>query len=173
VATAVRHDLLGCDGFRVESERGLIGWVEEAWLGPSHDPAALAIRTVDGRRGLLLASEVESVAAERELVHMDRHGRLLELGVPQFETAALGGEPIVAASWHTTGLTLEPPPPPGLLLRALLRVRPWRLSAPPRPLAERPLWQSVAVFYTCVALIVGLLIGLDFLVARLAAGSPY
>jgi hypothetical protein len=173
VATAVRHDLLGCDGFRVESEGGLIGWIEEAWLGPSHDPAALAIRTVDGRRGLLLATEVESVAPERELVYMDREGRLLELGVPQFESAALGGEPIVAASWHTTGLTLEPPPTPGPVQRALLRVRPWRLSAPPRPLAERPLWQTLAVVYACLVLIVGLLIGLDFLAARLASGSPY
>jgi hypothetical protein len=173
VATAVRHDLLGCDGFRVEDERGLIGWVEETWLGPSRDPAALAIRTVDGRRGLLLASEVESVVAERELVHIARKGRLLELDVPRFETASVVGEPIVAASWHTTGLTLEPPPPLGPVQRALLRVRPWRLAAPPAPVADRPLWQLVAVLYTCLALIVGLVIGLSFLAARLIAGSPY
>jgi uncharacterized membrane-anchored protein YhcB (DUF1043 family) len=39
--------------------------------------------------------------------------------------------------------------------------------------AERPLWQIVAMLYTCLALIVGLVIGLSFLAARLAAGSPY
>ena len=173
MSTAVRHDLLGCDGFRVESERGLIGWVEEIWLGPSREPAALAIRTVDGRRGLLLASEVRSVVAERELVHMVREGQLLELDVPRFETASVAGEPLVAASWRTTGLTLEPPPPPGPVQRLLLSLRPWRLASPPVPLAERPLWQIVAILYICLALIVGLVIGLSFLAARLVAGSPY
>ena len=174
MVTALRHDLLGCDGFRLEAEQGLIGWVEETWLGPSREAAALAVRTVDGRRGLLLGSEVEWVEAERELVHMAREGRLLELDHPRFETASVDGDRIVAASWHTTGLTLEPPAPPGPpVQRALLRVRPWRLAAPPVPVAERPLWQIVAMLYTCLALIVGLVIGLSFLAARLAAGSPY
>jgi hypothetical protein len=173
MATVARHDLLGCDGFRVESEQGLIGWVEETWLGPSRNPAALAIRTTDGRRGLLLAHEVELVATERELVHMAGGGRLLELEMPRFEEASVDGRPTVAASWHTTGLTLEPPQPPGAVQRALLSVRPWRLAAPPTPVAERPLWQIVAMLYTCLALIVGLVIGLSFLVARLVAGSPY
>jgi hypothetical protein len=173
MAIAVRHDLLGCDGFRVESEHGLIGWVEETWLGPARDPDALAIRTVDGRRGLLLADEVESVVAERELVHMAGDGRLLELDVPRFETASADGRTILAASWHTTGVTLEPPRPPGPVQRALLSVRPWRLAAPPTPMAERPLWQIVAVLYICLALIVGIVIGLSFVAARLFAGSPY
>jgi hypothetical protein len=173
VATAVRHDLLGCDGFRVECGRGLIGWVEEAWLGPSGEPAALAIRMIDGRRGLLLASEVEYVISERELIHMAGEGRLLELDAPRFEAASADGESIAAASWHTTGQTLEPPPPPGLLQRTLLGVRPWRLAQPPTPAGERPLWQLVAILYTCLALIVGLVIGLSFLAARVFAGSPY
>lgn len=173
MATAVRHDLLGTDGFRVESDAGLIGWVEEAWLGPAREPAALAIRTIDGRRGLLLAREVESVIADHESIHIVGDGRLLELDVPRFETASRVGEPIVAASWRTTGQTLEPPPPPGLAQRALLTVRPWRLAPPPRPGSEQPLWQLVLVLYTCLALIVGLVIGLSFLAARLFAGSPY
>jgi hypothetical protein len=173
MATAVRHDLLGCDGFRVESGHGLIGWVEETWLGPARQPAALAIRTVDGRRGLLLAPEVESVVAERELVQMACDGRLLELDLPRFETASLAGEPIVGASWHTTGQTLEPPPPLGPVQRALLSLRPWRLAAPPTPLADRPLWQIVAILYVCLALIVGFVIGASFLAARLFADSPY
>lgn len=173
MATTVRHELLGCDGFRIESDQGLIGWVEETWLGSSREPAAFAIHLVDGRRGLLLASEVESVVAERELVHMNDHGRLLELDVPRFESASLAGGPVVAASWHTTGVTLEPPAPPGPVQRALLSVRPWRLAAPPTPVADRPLWQLVAILYTSLALIVGLVIGLAFLAARLVAGSPY
>jgi hypothetical protein len=173
MATAVRHDLLGCDGFRVESERGLVGWVEETWLGPSDEPGALAVRTLDGRRGLLLAADLELVRPERELVHMAGDGRLLELDVPHLETASLDGRPIVAASWHTTGLTLDPPPPPGPMQRALLSVRPWRLAAPPTPLSERPIWQTVAVLYACLALIVGLVIGLSFLAARIFAGSAY
>jgi uncharacterized protein YneF (UPF0154 family) len=40
-------------------------------------------------------------------------------------------------------------------------------------MAERPLWQIVAVLYICLALIVGLVIGLSFVAARLFAGSPY
>src|SRR6266567_263919 len=68
MATVVLDRLLGCDGFRVESPEGLLGWVEEAWLGPSREPTALAIRTIDGRRGLLVAGEIETVVLERELV---------------------------------------------------------------------------------------------------------
>jgi hypothetical protein len=173
VATAVRHDLLGCDGFRVESRRGLVGWVEEAWLGASNEPSALALRTLDGRRGLLLAEEVEFVARERELVHMAGDGRLLELDVPGFESASVDGRHIVTASWHTTGLTLDPPQPPGPVQRALLSVRPWRLAAPPQPMSERPFWQIVVVLYACLAVIVGLVIGLSFLAARIFAGNPY
>jgi hypothetical protein len=100
-------------------------------------------------------------------------GRLLELDVPRCEASPATGEPIVAASWHTTGQTLEPPPPPGPVQRALLSVRPWRLAAPPTPVGDRPLWQLVAVLYACVAVIVGVVIGLSFLAARLIAGSPY
>jgi hypothetical protein len=173
VAIAVRHDLLGCDGFRVESRRGLVGWVEEAWFGPADEPAALAIRTLDGRRGLLLAQEVELVARERERVHMAGDGRLLELDVPHLESTTAEGRPIVTASWHTTGLTLDPPAPPGPVQRALLNVRPWRLAAPPEPMAERPFWQIVLVLYSCLAVIVGLVIGLSFLAARIFAGTPY
>jgi hypothetical protein len=169
VATAVRYDLLGCDGFRLESIEGLIGWVEETWLGPSREPAALAIRTLDGRRGLLLADDVRAVAPESDRVLMRDAGRLLELDVPR--VSPLGQS--LAASWKTTGRTLEPPAPPGPLQRALLMVRPWRLAPPPRPGAERPLWQTVTALYICLALIVGLVIGLSFLAARLVTGSPY
>jgi hypothetical protein len=171
MATVVPERLLGCDGFRVESPEGLLGWVEEAWLGPSREPTALAIRTIDGRRGLLAAEEIETVILERELVVMRRSGRLLELDVPHVEIASVQGAPVVSASWQTTGQLLEPPLPPGPVRRALLVLRPWRLAPPPRPEAERPLWQLVAVLYTSLALIVGLVIGLAFLAARLVTGN--
>jgi hypothetical protein len=164
VATVVRHELLGCDGFRVESQRGLLGWVEEAWLGASQEPAALAIRTLDGRRGLLLAEEVEVVHPDSELVLIIDGGRLLELDVPRMSDGSANG---LAASWATTGRTLEPPAPPGLLQRALLTVRPWRLAPPPKHEAERPIWQTVVVLYACLAVIVGLVTGLAFLAASL------
>jgi hypothetical protein len=170
MATVVPDRLLGCDGFCVDSPEGLLGWVEETWLGPSREPTALAIRTIDGRRGLLVAGEIETVVSERELVVMRRGGRLLELDVPRVEVASVDGAAVVSASWQTTGEMLELPPPPGPMRRALLAFRPWRLAPPPRPDAERPLWQTVAVLYTSLALIVTLLIGLAFLVARLMTG---
>ena len=33
MATSVRHELAGCEGFRLESPQGLAGWIEETWLG--------------------------------------------------------------------------------------------------------------------------------------------
>ena len=171
MATVVLDRLLGCDGFRVESPEGLLGWVEEAWLGPSREPTALAIRTIDGRRGLLVAGEIETIILEDELVVMRRGGRLLELDVPHVEKALVEGVAVLSASWETTGEVLEPPLPPGPLQRALLALRPWRLAPPPRPEAERPLWQLVAVLYMSLALIITLVIGLAFLVARLVTGN--
>jgi hypothetical protein len=171
MAVVVPDHLFGCDGFRVESREGLLGWVEEAWLGPSGAPVALAIRTIDGRRGLLVGEEIETVVLEHELVVMRRGGRLLELDVPHAEIASVDGTPVVSASWQTTGEVLEPPRPPGPIRRALLALRPWRLAPPPRPDAERPLWQMVAVLYTSLALIVAFVIGLSFLVARLVTGN--
>jgi hypothetical protein len=78
----------------------------------------------------------------------------------------------LAASWCSTGKPLEPmPEPPGAVDRALLAIRPWRLAPPPRPAAERPLLVQVAVLYTSLAVIVLFVIGLCFMIARLATGS--
>ncbi len=122
MATVVRHKLAGCEGFRVESAHGLLGWVEETWLGSAGEPAALAVRTIDGRDGLLLAEDVESVLAESELLLMTSGSRLLELDLPRIEPSNNG----LVASWRTTGEVLEPPDPPGAMERALLAIRPWR-----------------------------------------------
>jgi hypothetical protein len=168
VATVVQPELGACEGFRVESSRGLLGWVEETWLGSAGEAAALAIRTTDGRDGLLLSEDVEAVARESELVVMREEGRLLELDLPRLQAPATDG---LVAIWRTTGEPLDPPEPPGILQRALLAIRPWRLAPPPRRAAERPLWQLLVLLYTAVVLIVGLVIGLSFLIALLVTGN--
>jgi hypothetical protein len=169
MATVALSHLSGCEGFRLESPDGLLGWIEEAWLGPSDEPAALAIRTVDGRDGLLLVEDVESVARDSELVLMRPGARLLELDPPR-----LDGSNGLSAHWSTTGDPLDPQPePPGALDRALLAIRPWRLAPPPQPGAKLPLWQQIIVLYTGLALVVTLVIGISFLVAWIATGTAY
>jgi hypothetical protein len=165
MTTVVRHDLLGCEGFRLESAEGLVGWIEEPWLGPGDEPAALAVRTTDGREALLLAEDVMHVAPESELVRMREGARLLELDVPRLEKAPHDG---FSASWRTTGRVLEPPEPPGIGARILLSARPWRLAPPHRPEAERPFWVTLVVAYAVLTAVVALLIGLDLLAAALA-----
>ena len=169
MATVLRHELAGCEGFRLESPEGLIGWVEETWLDASGEPVALAIRTVDGRDGLLLAEDVDHVDPDSEQLDMRAGASLLELEAPRVETASSNG---LAASWRTTGAPLEPPPePPGAVDRALLAIRPWRLAPPPRPGIERPMWLQIAVLYSALAVIVVAVIGICFLIAWLATGS--
>jgi hypothetical protein len=166
VATVVPHELSRCEGFRLEGPQGLLGWVEETWLGESDTPVALAIRTTDGRDGLLLADDAELVNRDCESLKMRAGARLLELDMPRVDTASSNG---LVASWRTTGAPLEPlPKPPGAVDRALLAIRPWRL-APPLPTgAERPVWQQLTVLYTGLAVIVGLVIGVCFLAAHFA-----
>jgi len=168
MAIAVRHDLRGCEGFRLESPNGLAGWVEETWLGAADEPVALVIRLIDGRDGLLLAEDVETVSSENERLTMSPGTRLLELELPHVETLSADG---MSASWRTTGATLELPERPDVVSRALLAVRPWRLAPPPRAWSQRPAWVTVLALYVAIALIVALLIGLDFLVAKLVTGS--
>jgi hypothetical protein len=168
MAIAVRRDLRGCEGFRLESPQGIAGWVEETWLGASDEPVALVIRLIDGRDGLLLAEDVETVSRKHERLTMSPGTRLLELELPHVETSSADG---MSASWRTTGAPLELPERPDVVSRALLAIRPWRLAPPPRPWSERPAWVTVLALYVAIALIVGLLIGLDFLVAKLVTGS--
>jgi hypothetical protein len=173
MATVPMESLLECDGFRIESPDGLLGWVEETWLGPGCEPTALAVRTVDGRRALLVARELDRVVPESGFLVVRRGARLLELDVPRVELEPADGAPVVSASWRTTGETLEPPTPPGILGRTWLAFRPWRLAPPPRNEAERPLLELVAILYTVVAVLVMLVIALAFLIAWIAAGRAY
>jgi hypothetical protein len=155
VSTALRHQLQDCDGFRVESPDGVLGWIEETWLGPTHEPAALAIKTADGRRGLLLADDIETVVAGNELVLARSDGRVLELDVPRVEAAATAP---LSASWRTTGEVLALDPGSG---RSGARG------------TERPLWEVVAILYAALALIVCLVMALAFLASYLASGWVY
>lgn len=168
MAIALGHDLRGCEGFRLESSQGITGWVEETWLGAGDEPVALVIRLIDGRDALLLGEDVGTISREHERLTMSPGAGLLELELPHVETSSADG---MSASWRTTGVTLELPERPDVVSRALLGIRPWRLAPPPRAWSERPAWVTVLALYITIALIVGLLIGLDFLVAKLVTGS--
>ncbi|TMM10689.1 MAG: hypothetical protein E6F98_12280 [Actinobacteria bacterium] len=159
MATVSHHVLLGCDGFCVETADGPIGWVEEAWLGPDEDPAALALHLVDGRRGLLLADDVEAVASERESVRARDGARLLQLGTPHLVRDG-------AASWEATGELVAAAS--GLPDQAVLELRPWRL----RP-ARASEWRPIAVLLPALALLIALEIALAFTIAYLVTGRAY
>jgi hypothetical protein len=71
----------------------------------------------------------------------------------------------LAASWATTGAVVHPEPP---RRRSALR-----LVLPHSAVAERPLWQLIAILYTGVSLVVLFVISLVFLVSWLVGGAPY
>ncbi len=174
MATVASGRLLGCDGFRVESARGLLGWVEETWLGETGEPAAVALRLVDGRRGLLLAQDVEAVVDESGELVVAEQARVLALDAPHVERVVTNGaRPLVAASWTTTGGLLEPPQPPGIFAHALLALRPWRLTSPRAHPSELPVWKAAAILLSALALLVAFEITLAFLVAYLVTGRAY
>jgi hypothetical protein len=159
MATMSHHALLECDGFCVETAEGPVGWVEEAWLGPDEEPAALALHLVDGRRGLLLVDDVESVLPERECVRAGDGARLLALGAPHLVRDG-------AASWETTGELVRTPA--GLPGQAVLELRPWRL----RP-ARSGDWRPIALLLPRLALLIAFEIALAFTVAYLVTGRAY
>jgi hypothetical protein len=162
------------DGFRIESDDGLLGWVEETWLGAEDEPNALALRLLDGRRALVLATDIESVVPEREYVSVRGGARMLELAAPQIERLALdGGPPRITASWQTTGELIRPPKPPGKLRHALLELRPWRLAPPPAPSGEQSVGKALIVMLPLLGLLIALEITLAFVVAYLVTGRAY
>ncbi len=101
--TAVAQ-LQSCDGFSVEGLEGLIGWVEETWLDDSGHPAALAVRTSDGRRAPLLTDAVRAIDPDTQQVIVAAHLELKELDSPRIASA----DSTVTASWRTTGAVVEP-----------------------------------------------------------------
>jgi hypothetical protein len=99
------------EDFAVESPDGMIGRVEEIWLGPAGEPRALALRTRDGRRALLLDEDVLAVDRERHRVVVGRPPELMELDAPRLDSTRSGG---LAATWSTTGEVVRPAPRPPL-----------------------------------------------------------
>jgi len=160
--------LAGTDGYVVESTEGDLGWVEEVWVGDANEPGALAVRTTDGRHGLLLSEDVLAVDREYHWVVVCPEPVLLELDSPRMvktEQAGDGGR--VTASWATTGEAFRLAP----------RRRWWRLPFRRRKRAstgaEPPLWRAVAVLLSSIAFLVVLVAFLAFLVARIVTGAAY
>jgi hypothetical protein len=146
MATVPRERLTACDGFRVESPNGRLGRVEETWLGADGEPAALAVRALDGQRGLLLSADVEAVLADVEAVVVRPDARLLELDAPRVEDTRSP----VRASWATTGGVLEPRPPLPLV-------------------RDRPVWQIALLLYAGIVLLAAVVITAAFAVAQALA----
>jgi hypothetical protein len=158
------------DGFRVESPRGRLGVVEEVWVGDGGEPEALAVRTVDGRHGLVLVDEVDAVLVEQEQVVVEEP-TLLELEPPHVDGSRRdGGIPRLTASWTTTGEVL-PLPEPGRLRLPFTRTH--LDAAAPQVFVERPLWQMVAILYGSITLIAVVVCALAFLVPLLVVGHAY
>jgi len=163
VATAIGN----CDGYSVATHAGLVGWVEEMWLDETGSTTALAVRLLDGRRGLLVGTEIDEVAHERRTVSVGTGARILRLEPPHVQQGP-GGSTV--ASWAATGAPLELPGPPGLFAGVLFGLR--------RPAVPRSGEGGISTFRTIVTMLVAIgfiglaVIGLDFLVAYLATGRP-
>jgi hypothetical protein len=160
---ATVSELTTCDGFTVERPDGCVGWVEETWLGADGHPAALAVRTPDGVRALLLAEEVLAVDpdAQEVLVGADADLRLLE--PPRLTSAD-------TATWHATEEHLtaaaaatahEAPQAPALAAA--------RASTSHR---DRAVWHSIAIAIGCIAALIAVEIALAYGVAYLVTGNP-
>jgi hypothetical protein len=163
-------ELRGTDGFVVESPEGDLGWVEEVWLGEHNEPRALAVRTADGRHGLLLQDKVLAVDLENRWIVVPPQTALLELAPPRLTSDPGEGE-TVSASWTTTGDILNVSPRRPRLARYLARRSRSRRKRIPR--RELPLWQALAMLIASLMVLVAFTIALAFLVADLVTGTIY
>lgn len=169
MAAQIESNLGNCDGFEVLTPRGFIGWVEETWLDHRENPTAFALRFSDGRRGLLIAEAVEDCIRERRSLLVSSDVRVLELEPPHIDANGA-----LAATWRPTGEAIELPEPPGPVHHAVIdRLHRPVVQTPPTRPAERPLWEILAVLYSCLALLALTLVGVDFLVAYIATGRAY
>jgi hypothetical protein len=165
-----RDRLLETDGFLVESSAGDLGWIEEVWVDETGDADAVAVRTADGRHGLLLDEDVLTVDRESRWVVVSPDTTFLELDTPHVTRRAHDGTARFESSWATTGGVLEVAPRP----RHLWHV-PYRPEEPVQPArrrrAERPLWQGIAALLLLIALLVVVTIALAYLIAGLVTGA--
>jgi hypothetical protein len=155
-------ELQSCDGFAVEGPDGALGWVEETWLDSADHAGALAVRTADGRRALLLAESVVAVDLDAQQVLVTGGEPLLGLDAPRLED---GGR--LVASWSTTGAVVEPAPQDDEPSPAIAAAR--AASAP----RDRPPLLYVLLALGSLAGLVALEIGLAFGIAYLVTGHAY
>jgi hypothetical protein len=151
-----------CDGFTVEGPDGCLGWVEETWLGADGHPAALAVRTCDGRRALMLADAVLAVDPDAQEVLVGADADLRALEPPRLTSED-------TATWHATAEHVTasaaaahavPQAPALVAARAATSQR------------DRAVWQTIAIALGCIATLVAFEIGLAFGVAYLVTGNP-
>lgn len=161
-----------CDGYRVESPHGEIGLVEEIWLDPDGEEArAIAVRTPEGRHGLILADEVAAVDAEQEWVVVGPEATLLELEPPRLAVDPGTKARRLLAVWETSGGAL-PEPPPRALPFPLRLLHPRIRSAEPRT-DEEPVWRAALVLYALLGLVLAVFIGVVFLIPYVLTGHAY
>jgi hypothetical protein len=160
-------ELESCDGFTIEAPAGCLGWVEETWLDAAGHPGAVAVRTPDGQRALLLADAVVAVDADAQEVLVGADAELQALEPPRI--ASVDGT--IAATWKARDAHLAP------VVAAPAHAAPTEpaLAAARTATAhhERPLWQVVAFAFACLALLVAVEIGLAYGIAYLVTGRPY
>lgn len=156
----------------MESADGDVGWVDQLWLGEDGDVRALAVRTVDGRHGLLPREAVEAVDRENRWVVISPGEELLELAPPRV-TGADGHE----ATWQTTGAVISAPSEPPwrwpLHLPHLGTHRHPYLEALSRRVRRWPPWLAVAALIGALTFLLALMMTLAFIVARLVTGEAY
>jgi hypothetical protein len=163
------HALGESEGYSVESPQGALGWVEEVWLDERREPRALAVRTVDGTRALLLTEQITAVNQVHGWVVVEPDPRLLELDPPRLTETRDGH---LTASWTTTGNTLERPAAVARLPLAIC-LRPAPAQRRPATETEWPLLKTVAVLYGTIAFLLAFMITLAFTIAWAVTGTPY
>jgi hypothetical protein len=158
--------LQSCDGFTVEGPAGCLGWVEETWLDGDDHPAAVAVRTADGRRALLLAGGIEAVDPDAQEVLVGSDVELLALEPPRLASV----EGTIAATWQATKEHLVATPAGAHAAPAKPVLVAARGSTAPH---ERALWKTVLIALACIAGLIAVEIALAFGVAYLVTGHPY
>jgi hypothetical protein len=158
--------LHSCDGFTVESPDGCLGWVEETWLDSEDHPAAVAVRTVDGRRALLLAEAVEAVDPDAQEVFVGADVELLVLEQPRLASA----DGTIAATWTATDEHLVATPAGAHAVPEAAALAAARATTATH---ERALWQTIVFALAFLAAMIAVEIGLAFGIAYLVTGQPY